>query len=638
MSLNSNEMRLVQIHSGALSGKNMVAVSLSGSEAISALFSFVVELSTDKPDIDAATVLGEETTLLVKALMSNGEDRYIHGHIAEFTSLGVDAGGDARYRAVIVPRLWFLGLAPQIKTHCYEGKTLKEIYQALLADARIDCKVLATDPSPALNYFQLQYNETDLDFILRLLAEAGVSFYFEHSASGHKMVLVNSATMYPTKRGTLRFSASGVAYAGSETVLGWRQYYHCFTPSATHLDYDNKKQDMVSGEDKYSTKIKQMQALKANFYARGFANIDPANQGMPALAAEHARAQAKVSLRSGQGQYRLIETASNCVSLCAGTTIELADSPPGGGDKFIITRISHAASTGHDSGTDYSNQFECIPATAEIAPEAPAPQSVYGNLAATVVESEYDVASPNRSYGMVKVAFPWDPKTKSPWLQVAQIFGSGGKESGAWFLPQKGDDVLVGFLGGDTRRPVIVGVMHNGKDKGPKFTHGDGDFTRIGIKTPVGHELSFCDSGGKKVKKEVYLESAGNFDRHVQENETVQVDKDNEVDIKGDQKLIIGKGQDVDIKADQKVKVGKKITIEAGTSIELKVGSNKITIDNSGVKIEGMNVEAKAKMEAKIEGLNVTASAKVNAKIDGTMSELSGKAMTTVKGAMVMIN
>lgn len=638
MSLNSNEKRLIQIHSGALSGKNMVAVSLSGSEAISELFSFVVELSADNATIDAATVLGEETTLLVKALLTTGKDRYIHGHIAEFTNLGMDAGGDACYRAVIVPRLWFLGLATQIKTHCYEGKKLQDIYKALLADAKIDSKVLASDASPALNYFQLQYNETDLDFILRFLADAGVSFYFEHSVSGHKMVLVNSATMYTKKPDKLRFSASGVAYAGSETVLGWRQQYQCFTPGVTHLDYDNKKMEKVSGEDKFKTKIKQMQALEANIYAKGFANIDPAKQGMPALAAEHAKAQARVSLRRGQGQYCRINTGSNCVSLYAGNTIELEDTPPGGGNKFIVTRIHHAVSSGFDTGTDYSNDFECIPDGAEIAPEALPPQPIYGNLAATVVESEYDIASPNRSYGMVKVSFPWDPETKSHWLQVAQIFGSGGKESGAWFLPQKGDDVLVSFLGGDTRRPVIVGVMHNGKDKGPKFTNGDGDFTRIGIKTPVGHELSFCDSGGKQVKKEVYLESAGNFDRYVIENETAKIDKDNEVEIKGEQKQKIGKSQDVDIKASQKVKVGQKITIEAGTSIELKVGSNKITIDNSGVKIEGMNVEAKAKMEAKIEGLNVTASAKVNAKIDGTMAELSGKAMTTVKGAMVMIN
>ena len=636
--MNSNEQRLIQLHSGALSGKNMVAVSLSGSEAISELFSFVVELSSDDAGVDAATVLGEETTLLVKALLSTGQDRYIHGHIAEFISLGMDAGGDARYRAVIVPRLWFLGLAPQVKTHCHEGKKLQDIYKALLAEAKIDYKVLASDASPALNYFQLQYNESDLDFILRFLAEAGVSFYFEHSASAHKMVLVNSATMYATKRGKLRFSASGVSYASSETVLGWRQQYQCFTPSAAHLDYDNKKQEKVSGEEKVTTKIKQMQSLEAKLYANGFADIDPGKQGMPALAAGHAKAQAKVSLRTGQGQYRRINSASNCVSLFAGNIIELEDTPPGGGKKFIVTRIHHSASSGFDTGTDYSNEFECIPDTAEIAPDAPVSQPVYGNLAATVVESEYDVESANRSYGMVKVAFPWDPKTKSPWLQVAQIFGSGGRESGAWFLPQKNDDVLVSFLGGDTRRPVIIGVMHNGKDKGPKFTNGDGDFTRIGIKTPVGHELSFCDSGGKKVKKEVYLESAGNFDRYVKENETVKIDKDNEVDIKGDQKLKIGKGQDVDIKADQKVKVGKKITIEAGTSIELKVGSNKITIDNTGVTIEGMNVSAKAKLEAKIEGLNVTASAKVNAKVDGTMSELSGKAMTTVKGAMVMIN
>jgi type VI secretion system secreted protein VgrG len=89
--------------------------------------------------------------------------------------------------------------------------TLQEIYKALLDETGVKCKVLANDNTPALNYFQIQYNESDLDFILRFLAEAGISFFFEHSASEHKMVLVNSASMYTKKPEKLRFSISGVA-------------------------------------------------------------------------------------------------------------------------------------------------------------------------------------------------------------------------------------------------------------------------------------------------------------------------------------------------------------------------------------------------------------------------------------------
>jgi type VI secretion system secreted protein VgrG len=434
--------------------------------------------------------------------------------------------------------------------------------------------------------------------------------------------------MYTKKPEKLRFSSAETPYVDSETVMGWSQKYQCFTPKSEFVDYENSRQEPVTVNETSTTKVKPMQNQEAKRYGRGFANIGPA--GMPSLKQVQAKDHARTALRSSEGEHLRINAQSNCVSLSAGSNFSLKESPPGGGNSFIITRITHTATAGIDTGTDYKNEFECIPGDTEIATQKPGNQAVYGNLTATVVQSDYDDASPERKYGMVKVCFPWDPDTVTPWLQVAQIFGSGGGDSGAWFLPQLDDDVLVSFLGGDTRRPVVVGIMHNGKDDGPTFTNGDGEFTRIGIRTPEGSELSFADKGGKKEVKEVYLESVGNFDRLVKENETVKVDKDNEIDITGDQK--------VDIKADQKVNVGQKITIEAGTSIELKVGTNKITIDSSGVKIEGMNVEAKATMEAKIEGLNVTATAKVNAKIDGAMSELSGKAMTTVKGAMVMIN
>ena len=371
---------------------------------------------------------------------------------------------------------------------------------------------------------------------------------------------------------------------------------------------------MVAGDAKTSTRVKQLKNLEASFYGQGFTNIDPTVGGLPSIEQGQAKDQAKSALRSQHGQHVRISAESDCASLRAGSKFSLKKAPPGGGDNFIITRISHTAAAGVDTGSYYKNTFECIPGDIEIAPEVSQGRRIDGNLAAKVVQSEYSEASPDRTYGMVKVAFPWDPEVHTPWLQVAQIFGSGGGDSGAWFLPQLGDDVLVSFLGGDSRRPVIVGIMHSGKDKGPEFTNGDGDFTRVGIRTPAGHELSFCDSGGAKEAEEVYLESAGNFDRTVIKNETA------------------------DIGVNQEITVGEKIIIDAGTSIELKVGSNSITIDSNGIKIDGMNVTAKAKLEVKIDGLNVTAKAKVNAKIEGAMSELSGQAMTTVKGGVVMIN
>lgn len=610
----SNDQRIVQLHSGALSGKDMVAVSLSGTEVLSELFSFTVELSAAEDNIDADSILGEETSLLLKPVSKTGEERYINGYVTEFTSLGMDTGGDARYHAVISPKLWFSGRAQRIRTHCFEAMKVKDIYDELLAETGIDYKILANESGSAINFFQIQHNESDLDFILRLLAEAGISFFFKHSASGHQMVLVNSAAMYTKKTGKLRFTAGATPFADEETIMGWRRQYQCFAPKAIQYDYDNKKQETLEVEQSSKTKNRSMQKMEVSAFGQGFPQLETADSGLPLLPRNQADAQAKSALRRQQGDYVHINAASDCVSLSAGTIMALKETPAGGGNNFIITSITHSVTTGTDTGTSYRNEIVCIPDQTEIAPPLLTRHAVYGSLPAKVIESEYGEASPVRDYGAVKVAFPWEPDTTSPWLQVSQFFGSGGGESGSWFLPQIDDDVLVSFLGGDTRRPVVVGVMHNGKAKGPLFTNGDAEFTRSGIKTPIGHELSFTDKAGVNEPEEVYLESAGNFDRIIEKNETA------------------------DIKIDQEITVGEKITIEAGTSIELKVGDNTILVDQQGIHIKGMNFDAKADMEAKIEGLNFTAKGSVNTKVEGTISEFSGSGTNTVKGGMVMIN
>ena len=84
-----------------------------------------------------------------------------------------------------------------------------DICDTLLGLADMDIEV--TNKAKLSHKFDLttiQYNESDLDFLLRFLAKAGISFYFEHSAATHKLVLLDDSSHFP-EVSTLRYDRSG---------------------------------------------------------------------------------------------------------------------------------------------------------------------------------------------------------------------------------------------------------------------------------------------------------------------------------------------------------------------------------------------------------------------------------------------
>ena len=103
------------------------------------------------------------------------------------------------------------------------------------------------------------------------------------------------------------------------------------------------------------------------------------------------------------------------------------------------------------------------------------------------------------------------------WARVAAAFA--GRARGAFFIPDVGDEVLVGFVQGDGRQPVIVGSLWNGHDAPPETLPGDAverwtitgkagtriailesDSPTICLETPGGAVAELTDSGGGKMQ------------------------------------------------------------------------------------------------------------------------------------------
>lgn len=204
----------------------------------------------------------------------------------------------------------------------------------------------------------------------------------------------------------------------------------------------------------------------------------------------------------------------------------------------------------------------------------------------------------------IQVELPWlGGQGKLLWARLAALYATSGKST--FFLPEPGDEVVVGFMNADPTHPVILGSLYGGSHK-PPFDY-EAKNNRKAIVTREQLRIEFDEE-----KKVITIATPGN----------------NTVELSDDGKRI----RLTDRNKNEIMMDGGGIALTSAKDIKLSAKGN-ITIDAT------MKLSAAAKQDAALEGLNVKVQAKVGATVKGNATaELSATGQTTVKGAMVMIN
>lgn len=214
----------------------------------------------------------------------------------------------------------------------------------------------------------------------------------------------------------------------------------------------------------------------------------------------------------------------------------------------------------------------------------------------------------------VKVKFPWrDAKDESVWARIATPMA--GKKMGAYFIPEKGDEVLVAFYEGDIHEPYVVGSLWNGKQKPPQKKPKNKNPTRQ-IVSVAGHKITFDDT---KKKGKLELETG--------KKQKVTVDDKNEKitvkDKHGNEIETSKKGVTVKSKKDLNLE-GKTVNIE---------GKKAVNVNGKQIKIEG-----KAKTQVSSKGqLNIDTKGMLNVKAKG-MLNVKTSGILKMQGSMIMLN
>ncbi len=585
------------------------------------------------------------------------------------------------YRATLVPWLWFLTR----NTNCriFQEKTVPEIITTVFRDHGFTDFVERFRETYRRWDYCVQYRESDFDFVNRLMEQEGIYYYFTHDESKHEMVLADGVTahsaaggyatvpFFPPDEGRLREFEHVYHWSASKEVQTGAYVLNDFdfeSPTAdllarskTILKHDMSKFEMFDYPGEY-TKVsegttysqRRIEEQEARFErVRGNSNVLGLQAGSLFTLAGHFR-------RDQNAEYLIVAT-----------NLELS------------TSEYEAGESGPQLLPECS--FEAIKSSQVFRSQRQTPlPRIRGPQTAVVVGRQGEEIYTDK-YGRVKVQFHWDREGKSDensscWVRVAQSWA--GKRWGTIHIPRIGQEVIVEFLEGDPDRPIITGRVYNALEM-PPYKLPDNQ-TQSGIKTHSSskgtdqnfNELRFED---KKGEEQVYFHAEKDFERVVENNDTLKVgfekkdDGDQLIEIFNNQKVVIGDASAKDgsqtitilknftqtvSKGDATIAIekGKRSTTiygdealtiksgnrtsvvsagddslqikagahktEAAKSILLKVGGSSIKIDNSGITIKAPQVLVQGSTSATLKA---------------PMASVSGS-MVTVKGSLVQIN
>jgi len=504
-------------------------VRFAGDEGLSRLFEFQIEVASDGAELD--DYVGKAGVLAIEGI---DEPRFVHGFIRQAEYVG-ESRNYLLHELVLVPQIWRL----QNRQDCriFQEMRTPDIIHQVLTEAGVPADKFRFELNDAYaprNYC-VQYRESDLDFISRLLEEDGIFYFFEHSMDKHVLVMADKAGAHPTIPGNpvLWFNAPGGLVNDREHVDSFR-FAQSVRPGRVALrDFYFPTPDLNMEVGEASDRDPELEVYD---YPGEYRTPE---RGAPDRGATIARTR----LEALQVHRRMGNGASDCMRMTAGCTFTLQAHPANELNKaYKLVRVVHHAAQPQVLDEDasgefsYHNEFMCMESSVPFRPTRVTPRPfVRGIQSATVVGPPGEEIHTDEQ-GRVKVQFHWDRRGEhnehsSCWIRVSQLWAGAGW--GAMFLPRIGHEVLVDFIEGDPDRPIVTGRVYHGLNDTPYPLPQEKTKSTIKSDSSLGgggfNELRFED---RKKDEQVFL--------HAEKNLDIWVKNDRMEAIRHDRHLIVG--------------------------------------------------------------------------------------------------
>lgn len=541
----------------------------SGTEALFDGFEIEVDLASDFDDLDLHALL--DTSAALTIYDKYDEPRHIHGQIAEIER---GAAGVARcsYRAVLKPALH--RLTYHSDSRIFQNQSAVDISRTILSEHGITDLDWRLELDHAVREYCVQYGETSIDFLKRLWAEEGIFFWFEHAATGHKMILSDAPMALPPLRHAARLTYN--AMPGGSVKGAWvsrfNQVERLRATNRVSRDYFFKR---PAYHQEHSVGQSAPNGAKGKYELYHYPGRHKfPNAGQPFN--DHALEAHRVEATTAEGE-------TNCIQLSPGFVFALTDHPdPKANAQHRLLRVFHE---GHQpaaleeeapdgEATTYVARFTSQPAALPYRPENPNPKPmVEGPQIAHVTGPEGEEIYCDE-HGRIKIWFPWDRhgaknEQSSCWVRVAQNWAGG--TWGHIAIPRIGQEVVVDFLGGDPDQPIVTGRTYHATNRPPYPLPANKTVMAIKSQTHKGagfNELRFED---EKDRQEVFLHAQKDHNTVILNDESHQIGHDRSKSVGNDQSESIGRDKTISVGNDHAESIGRDARHNVGNDVFYQV-------------------------------------------------------------------
>ncbi len=511
--------------------------SFSIREALSNPFDVRVIAVSPHDELDLDTLVGHPAALHLEGEPRAGRGRSYHwtGVCRSAEQVEVESTGLSTYEIRLAPTLWLLSQRHNYRI--FQHISVPDIVRTILHEWEVSV-VWKVDAAryPKVEY-RVQYGESDLAFVSRLLEEVGITYLASAREGGALQVVCDDA---PAARDA--FQADAVAFvenAASTLDKDWvtraRLHHELRSAKVALRDHDFRRPVNYKLLLQASGVAPADERLERFRYAPGISHIETEGPTDTPVADQHgvaradervARARLDDELSRELGGRRTLSFLTNVLDLAAGCVFSVADHPrPDLADDKRLLVVERVLEGTHDGA--WSISAKAVFADSRYVPKQVTPKPQIHGVQSAVVVGPTGQAIHTDEHGRVRAQFHWDRHGvsndhSSCWIRVSQGWAGGGY--GMMMIPRVGQEVLVGFFEGDPDQPVIVGRMFNASQPVPyKLPDNKTVSTWKSESTPGSNgfnEIRFEDARGAEL---VYMQAERDLQRLVKVNESITV-------------------------------------------------------------------------------------------------------------------
>ncbi|WP_284759745.1 type VI secretion system tip protein TssI/VgrG [Agrobacterium sp. fls2-241-TYG-188a] len=520
-------------------------------EGVSQLFEIQLNVRAKKESVKPEELIGRLVDVSIEVSQGDGEGggirRPFNGLVTDLHEGPPITRGLRSYAMTIRPQMWLLSRRSDCRI--WMDKTSIEIAETLFSEHGIpapDTSGIIKVPPP--QHYSVQFNERDLDYLLRRFEEDGLFYWFSHEDGSHKLHVADTANGWlgpsPSTQGEGRVR---LAQGSSDRnhINDWARRFSYVPGQRAGADWNFETPGMVPSNMTPSL-VQMPDATKRELYEY------PAR----IKTVEEAERAQKLRAQSIEADHDRVFGGSTSRILEAGrrfTPYEVAH-PEHEYEEHVIIKASHTivdrSYETNSNEPEYRNQFEAIPARVPLTPHRTTKRpKIEGTQVAIVAGPAGEEIHPDQ-YGRIKLWFPWDRKAKKDgtdtcWVRVAQNWA--GSTWGGQIIPRIGMEVMVAFVDGDPDRPLVTGVVPNARQTVPYDLPANKTRSTFRTNTHKGvgfNELRFEDAADNEevflhAQKDTNFEILNDYSKRVGHDKSELVANDKSTEVLGDHDEVI---------------------------------------------------------------------------------------------------